>query len=67
MKNKDEDFLKLVNDKYGNYVMQRIYEYAEPQIKLEFESLLTKLKPHLKTQGNFVLKFVSVHVNQDQI
>ena len=34
--------------------MQRIYEYAEPQIKLEFENLLTKLKPHLKTQGNFL-------------
>ena len=56
-KKRDEDFLKLVNDKYGNYVMQRIYEYAEPQIKLEFENLLNRLKSHLKTQGNLKKKF----------
>ena len=47
----DEVFLKLINDRYGNYVMQRIYEWADAGVREEFENLLTKLKAQLNSQG----------------
>lgn len=62
--NKSENsFAKLCNDKYGNYVMQRIYEYSELDLKEEFLSLMNKVKTLLNSQGQYVVKFVQNYNN----
>jgi len=49
----NESLFKLVNDKYGNYVMQRVYEYSESDIQTEFENILKQNANNLSPQGYF--------------
>ena len=50
-RNINDSLLKLVNDKYGNYVMQRVYEYSDPNVQLEFEEILNQNLNSLTAQG----------------
>lgn len=43
--------LKLVNDRYGNYVMQRVYEYSDNDIRMEFAKFLDLNYNYLSSQG----------------
>lgn len=53
----------MAQDKFGNYVIQKIIEYSEPLIKQKIISKILKDKNILKTEGfsrhviNYIQKF----------
>ena len=46
-----ESTLKLLNDKYGNYVMQRIFEYSDHEVRREIYKMLFEYGSHLTQEG----------------
>jgi hypothetical protein len=61
LKKNDKDkkvILTLINDKFGNYVMQRIFEYSESDLKREIAKYVHDHSKELTLEGLFVWKFI---------
>lgn len=50
--------LRVLNDKFGNYVMQRLYEYSGGDLKVTIQQYILSRRNKLSPEGNYVLKFI---------
>ncbi|KAM3128996.1 hypothetical protein pb186bvf_018913 [Paramecium bursaria] len=63
----ESSFRKLVNDQFANYPIQRLYEYLDQQLRMEFLSIMNKLSDQNFLNHHGIVLNIIIRLNCTQI